>query len=277
MKKRYRLLLGCSLLFILACGKAIGPIEPGDDPHFKITANEEGVLKKFTRKVEVFGIKIFAVPGVADDRLLHAANVLAQYVDNDEDGTPDNPAILATMLARKAFLVMWERERDLNINPPNGWEGQDLGNEETQPDFVANGLQGRFDATLEEVLHLITHVGYANTYPEVFGENIGTEIALAMDKARGGQFTTIPTPYPSDAWYSYDDKTCDYSCMVTEYHYWALTSLLGAQRNRLDEIGHEWRLNTKRKLLQQDPAIVQLLTDPRYKFPSVLPDGTYQH
>ncbi|NRB53780.1 MAG: hypothetical protein HRU41_39375 [Saprospiraceae bacterium] len=269
-------LLLCKLLLILACNQAMGPVEPGDDPHFKITANAEGVLKKFTRKVEVFGIKIFAVPGVADDRLLHAANVLAQYLDNDEDGAPDNPAVLAAMLERKAFMVMWERERDLNIHPPDGWEGQDLGNDETQPGFVANGLSGRFDASLEEVLHLITHVGYASTYPSVFGEQADTKIAQAMDKARGGQFMQVPSSYPSDAWYSYDDTTCDYSCMITEYHYWALTSLLGAQQNRLDEIGHEWRLNTKEKLLDKDSAIVELLTNPLYKFPSTLPDGTYR-
>lgn len=98
-----------------------------------------------------------------------------------------------------------------------------------------------------------------------------------MDLARGGQFTSIPSPYPAGAWYTYDDSTCDYSCMVTEYHYWALTSLLGAQQNRLDEIGQEWKLNTKAKLIQQDPAIYQLLTDPQYKFPTVLPDGSYKH
>ena len=50
-----------------------------------------------------------------------------------------------------------------------------------------------------------------------------------MDKARGGQFTEIPNQYPSSAWYTYDDETCDYKCMSTEYIYWALTSILGGQ------------------------------------------------
>lgn len=276
-----RWILFASVLFaLLACNKKtvtpLGPIDGGNDPNFKIVSNNEGVLKGFNRKVEVFGIKIFAVPGVTDSNLLHAANLMAQYLDNDEDGTPDNPLVLNMMVEKKAFLVMWKKERDLNINPPDGWEGQDLGNDETQPGFVQKGLSGRFDAALEEVLHLITHLGYAGVYPEVFGESPNTEIAKAMDLARGGQFTNIPKPYPANAWYTYDDSTCDYSCMVTEYHYWALTSLLGAQKNRLNEIGQEWKLNTKEKLMQQDPAVYQLLTDPKYKFPTVLPDGTYK-
>jgi len=35
----------------------------------------------------VFGIDIYAVADVTDAKLLHTANVMALYLDNDEDGT----------------------------------------------------------------------------------------------------------------------------------------------------------------------------------------------
>lgn len=269
------------LLFFASCNKddtatPSTPVTPGDDPNFTIVANDDGVLNNFTKKVEVFGVKIFAVPAVADAKLLHAANLMAQYLDNDEDGIPDNQAVVDKMLANNAFMVMWKSENDLDINPPSGWTGQDLGDGETQPSYVSNGKTGQFDAALEEVLHIITHAGYAQVYPDIFGEQQGTQIADAMDIARGGQFTSIPNPYPTEAWYTYDDSTCEYNCMVTEYHYWALTSILGAQENRLNEIGQEWKLNTKDKVEMQDQAVYQLLTDPQYKFPTLLPDGTYK-
>lgn len=268
------------LLILASCEKdnttPTDPINEGNDPNFKIVANDDGVLSSFTRKVEVFGIKIFAVPAVTDANLLHAANIMAQYLDNDENGTPDNQAVVDKMVENNAFMVLWKSQNDLNIDPPSDWIGQDLGNDETQPSFVSNGKTGQFDAALEEVLHIITHAGYAQLYPAVFGEQIGTQIADAMDIARGGQFTSIPNPYPAGAWYSYDDTTCEYNCMVAEYHYWALTSILGAQENRLDEIGHEWKLNTKDKVETTDTAVFQLLTDPQYGFPTVLPDGTYR-
>ena len=268
------------LFFLFGCKKDPVnpqlPINEGNDPNFKIVANDDGVLNSFNRKVEVFGVKIYAVPAVEDQKLLHAANLMAQYLDNDEDGIPDNAAVVQKMVENKAFMVMWKKESDLNIDPPSGWTGQDLGNDETHPNFVQNGLSGEFDAALEEVLHIITHAGYAPVYPNVFGEQQGSEIANAMDLARGGQFTNIPNPYPAGAWYTYDDATCEYNCMVTEYHYWALTSMLGAQENRLSEIQQEWKLNTKDKVEQQDPAVYQLLTNPEYKFPTVLPDGTYK-
>ena len=251
-------------------------INEGNDPNFKIVANNDGILSNFTRKVVVFGVDIYAVSGVTDGKLLHAANLMAQYLDNDEDGTVDNQLVVDKMLEKKAFMVMWNSENDLNIDFPSGREGQDLGNDETNPNYVTSGKTGRFDAALEEVLHIITHAGYAEAYPSVFGERAGTSISDAMDKARGGQFTAIPSSYPVDAWYTYDDSTCEYNCMVTEYHYWALTSILGAQENRLGDIQQEWKLNTLAKVQETDNAVYQLLMDPQYKFPTVLPDGTYR-
>lgn len=41
--------------------------------------------------------------------------------------------------------------------------------------------------------------------------------------------------YPScTGKYHYDDTTCDYNCMSTEFMYWALTSYLGAQDNNVE-------------------------------------------
>ncbi len=254
-----------------------GVVDPGSDPNFTIVSNTDNGFSAFNRKVVVFDIDIYAVPGVEDGKLLHAANLMAQYLDNDEDGTVDDLNVLNAMKAAGAFMVMWKNESDLeNINPPSGRDGQDLGNDETRPQWHASKA-GEFDAALEEVWHIITHAGYANAYPSVFGEMAGTTLSNAMDLARGGRFTSIPNPYPAGAWYTYDDATCEYDCMSTEYIYWAMTSILGAQDNRLNEIGHEWKLNTRQKVEQGDPAIYALLTSADYRLPTVLPDGTYKH
>ena len=65
--------------------------------------------------------------------------------------------------------------------------------------------------------------------------------------------------------------------MATEYIYWAMSSILGAQENRLNEISQEWDLNTNALVQSTDTAVYELLTDIQYKFPTVLPDGTYRH
>ena len=125
-------------------------------------------------------------------------------------------------------------------------------------------------AYLEEILHLVTQVGYANAYPDVFGEFKGSSISKAMDVARGGYFESVPQIYPESSWYHYYDKSCDYACMITEYFYWSLTSLLGAQINRFDEIAEEWELNTPNKMTK-DKLIMGLLQDKKYQLPNILP------
>ena len=58
---------------------------------------------------------------------------------------------------------------------------QGLYGSETKPEYG-------FDASLEEILHLISSVGYAQAYPDVFGEEAASTIAAYMDTARGGHF-----------------------------------------------------------------------------------------
>ena len=165
------------------------------------------------------------------------------------------------MKTANAYMVMWKKRRDLLRSLSANGTGQDLGNDETVIDWHNNGQTGRFDAALEEVFHIISHAGYANAYPEIFGEVAGSKLAEAMDIARGGYFEKIPNAYPAEAWYSYNDKTCNYSCMATEYFYWSMTTLLGAQTNRTSEIQDEWRLFTPASLAQTD-SFCLLYTSP---------------
>ena len=248
--------------------------------YIKIKAVEESdknYFKYFCKKTEVFGIKIYATENVANEKLFHAASVLAEYLDNDEDGTADNQRIVNRLIDKKAWLLMAMNEEESSAAirfPIRNSAFLELYDEEVS---IING-NPRFDASLEEILHLITQHGYAEVYPNKFGENKHSEIGKAMDMARGGYFKNVPNSYPSDAWYTYDDKTCNYSCQITEYTYWALTSILGAQEfpGRLEEIQHEWRLNTKEKLKNGDELVYSLLTDPQFKLPVNIPDGKYR-
>ncbi len=244
--------------------------------------------------VNVFGVHIFASPTTPEDKLSHAAGVLAQYLDNNEDGIPDNTRVLSHLVSRNVFIIMPGTEAEmerLEMEPVEaaGYRfGQDLYGEETKPDFLVDGKinapdGGYYDGALEEILHPITQHGYANAYPEVFGEERGSTLANCMDAARGGYFEQVPkggpkSGYPAEAWYHYTDETCDYGCMVTEYIYWALTSILGTQNfpGRHEALKVEWELNTRERVKTGDAAVYELLTDPQYKFPTKAPDGDYK-
>lgn len=234
--------------------------------------------RAFTKHVDVFGVRVFGTDAVPTEKVRHVAAVLAEYLDNDEDGAVDNPRVVAEMVRRRAFMAVAGSEDEME---QLDWERvAQRGFEDGQGQFLQETAPGggRFDATLEEVLHLITHVGYANAYPKVFGERAGSELAECLDRARGGRFRRVPDDYPEGAWFTYDDETCDYGCQCTEYLYWAVTSVLGAQEapGRRREIEHEWRLYSEALVAARDPEMYALITDPRYRLPRRLPDGRYR-
>ena len=229
----------------------------------------------WVKKVMVHGVPIYATNTTGDDKLLHAAGVLAQFLDNDEDGEIDNPKVHQAMLDTGGTIVMTGTQDEAHeMDWRNAPRGQGLYDEETVIDAREQGV---FDAALEEIWHMVTDNGYGVAYPDVFGTEPGTALTDAMDIARGGAFDGPPDEYPEGAWYTYDDETCDYGCMASEYIYWVYTSFIGAQDlpGRLDQIGHEWPLNTPEKVKEGEPVLYEILSDPEYRIPMVIPDGTY--
>ena len=241
----------------------------------------------FTKSVEVFGLRVLATDSVPDAKVLHTANVLAEYLDNDENGTIDQPEVLAKLLGNSnseiATMVLFESESEQeSFSGSFGTLMQILTRSQNlfADEIFENGSSGNDrDATLEEVLHLVTDLGWDEAFPDIWGERKGSSVANAMDLARGGYFENVPAQYPQSAWYTYYDETSDYPTQITEYVYWATTTHLGAQnwqgRNH-SNYTNEWTPYTKEMLAQTDPAIVSLMTSDDYRFPVMkLPDGNY--
>ncbi len=162
---------------------------------------------------------------------------------------------------------------------------QDLRADEINPNFYTqlqadSSNSGEFDASLEEVFHLLTEYGWSKVYSSTLGTQIGSTINNCMDDARGGQFRSVPSTYPEAAWYTYDDTTCDYNCMSSEYIYWAASTLIGAQTGavRGDNISDEWAYNERSELLAHDSCVTDILQNSQFNLPHLethLPDGTY--
>lgn len=253
-------------------------IDPGNDPNFKIIVNTDAGFENFNRKVVVFNIPVYAFTTVEDAKLLHFANILAQYLDNDEDGIVDNLIVHNDLKANNGFLFIYstDLEKDSFI-APNGTNGVHISNADINLIWHSNGHTGTFDNSIETVWSFITKYGYEFTYPAVFGNQSNSELTLAMDDARGGNFQNPPASYPASAWYTNSDINCDYACQLTKYNYWIMSSILGAQENRLTDIDSEWKLHTSAKVQSDDIKAWAIFSNANYNLPSVLPDGTYLH
>ena len=253
-------------------------VNPGNDPNFTIVVNTDNEFKNFNRKVIVFDIPIYAFKTVEDSKLLHTANVLAQYLDNDEDGTVDNTTIHDQLKANNSLIYLWKTtdERDAVVNP-SGYNVYNFGADAANLIWHTNGHVGDFDNSLEYVWAFITKNGYEVSYPAVFSSQATSEISDAMNTARGGVFQNPPATYPATAWFTNSDTDCDFSCQVTKYNFWVLSSMLGANENRLADIQNEWTLETRVKVQANDVKAWTIFTNATYKLPGFLPDGTYKH
>lgn len=155
-----------------------------------------------------------------------------------------------------------------------------------------------FDASLEEILHLITDNGYAAFYPDIFGVNSQemqapyrpSQIAATMNDmvADCGWAFNHTLKYPKcKGKFHYSDATCAHSCLVTEHTMWSLTSILGGQdgshndalKSRCSDVANEWEMCTKALVKSFDPkvfAIFDVDGANQYKVPNKLPDGAYR-
>jgi len=59
----------------------------------------------FEKYLMSFGVTIIATKNVPDEKLTHAVGILAQYLDNDMDGVPDNE-VARTLAKRNAVVFM---------------------------------------------------------------------------------------------------------------------------------------------------------------------------
>jgi hypothetical protein len=273
MKKVIALLFSIPLLGI-AQNTVCFTIDPNPNPN-------DLALAPFTKYVDVLGcFSIYAESNIADAKVLHAAAVAAELLDNNEDGIVDDPLIEAQLIIENALMPLFFQDgntaMDIFENHYNG-DGVSavLFNNEIDP--TQTGHWGD-DATVEEIMHTINHVGHTNVYPSAFSMGPNSSlISTAMDVARGGQFMTIPNPYPANAWYHYDDYTCDYECMMIEYMYWALVSNMGILNDAqtASGIANEWEPYNATLLQSMDILMYDLITDVQYKLPQLAPDGNY--
>ena len=239
----------------------------------------------FDKFVEVFGVYVVGSPRAPMDKVLHTAGVLAQYLDNDEDGQPDDPKITSYLSSNNYIVPVWSsNDRDKFWQSASGSICEDnIGMAASmyydEDQWAIGGIKktGQWDTNLEEVWHVVS-AGWYEVYPEYFGNN-SSKLLDAMNKARGGFFKNIPSKYPKNAWYAYNDETCSYECQAHEYFYWILMANINAlDRSYTDKCrpNDEWNVCNKSELKEIDFLAFELLNSYNFILPTQIPDGKYK-
>jgi hypothetical protein len=237
-------------------------------------------FKPLPKYTTVFGIPVFADKGTSVAKFQHAASVLAEWLDNNEDGCVDNPIVVTKFLQANPKPVILITKKDLNEKESEAFDklgyfcNAPLGAIEVEPTCAGpKATDTCSDTSLEEILHMVTAHGFEQAFPAAFSPH-GSKLSAAMDVARGGKFEQPPLKYPSSAWYTYDG--CGYTCQVTEYIYWGVSAWVGALVGRGKGIANEWKFNTRAKLEAGDVLLTAIIKNTTaYKLPNVSPTGSY--
>ena len=242
-----------------------------DDPAFQCFSKYINVLDCFS---------IYAESNIPDNKVLHVAAIAAELLDNNEDGVVDDENIFSQLQYQEALMPIFTYDgnscMDNFMDYYNG-DGVSAALWRNEIDPNQPGHWGS-DATVEEVLHTINHVGHVSLYPDAFNIMPNSSImSEAMDIARGGQFLNVPNSYPDEAWYHYDDWTCDYECQAIEYFYWSIVSYMGIldDPQTCSGIYNEWEPCSPELFENTDILMHSLIIDSQYKLPLLAPDGNY--
>lgn len=216
----------------------------------------------FVKSARVFdAVQICATTRVGNDKLSYAANVVAEWLDNDTDGVLDEPRLRTAFESTNPVLIMSSRQMPflamMRLDVGDGVLVQDLWAVETNPQ------NGERDASQEETHHLIVNAGWAKAFPELFSDTSGSTMYREWQKADAGGH------------YAYADPTCNASCKSVEFFYLATAAYLGSDA---DLASDEMRLKSRVALQQSLPATVSLMTSTDYTYPTNhWPSGTYPH
>jgi len=255
-------------------------------------------IENYPQKATVFGVPLLATPSWTQAEINHVASILAKYIDNDEDGCPDDPNIMAALLkpnhaGKTSVLMLLDSEHDADKAQqsiqPLGYSAFGA-TPHDQVKMECSGLNSKFpagappclDSSMEEVFHFFTSFGSSTAYPEIFGQGEGgaeSQLTKAMDKARGGQFKDkAPKTYPKGAWYTYAEESCTYPCQAAEYVWWAYCAYSGICDARKDsDHVKEFKYMTKKKLTKGDKMVAKLLKKQSgYVFPTQPANGKYK-
>ena len=264
-KKKFKIILG-ALVGITVI--TLITVESVLDEEYKNTNNAQTSCPTeiFTKSAMVFdSLQICATRLVPDAKLKYAANVAAEWLDNDGDGNADEPRIVNSLKESRSLVVMsldgFSSLAFLKIAAASiigGYTIQDLSAEETNNPT-------RRDASQEEIHHIIVVGGWIKALPKIFSDQ----------KSDGSDLYNIWRFADDNGHYSYGDPTCDDSCKTVEFFYLATAAYLGSMA---DLFSDEMRLKDRLAMKQNIPDIMHIFESSDYSYPTNhWPTGVYTH
>jgi len=284
----------------------------GCDPDSRFESNLDLCLPK---KQRIFGVVVRGAPDVPFWAWTYASNVLARYLDSNQDGQADDGNLIAA-------LAPTQRQLGFAILRCYGSIGKGRLKDSWFAIAHTNGQESlsehtRFQRQVIEEFHHGVFYGLEKAYPTVFGSST-SELRAAIDESYGncqrsyvcamavdckhytctctndpqpcddaGQYDCIFETGSCNGVFHYEEPSCSGGCLVTEGFYRAWTTAYGYEcAGQAAEMAAEWGICTAAEL-ESNPKTAKLYAIVTgtaasqqtlgYVLPSVVPDGSYSY
>ena len=250
------------------------------DPRLDLDDEERDALAitGFTRCAMPFGVLLAADERMPETYVRLAAAVLAEMLDQNLDGTPDDPDLVELLRDRDiAWLAMptdeddWERRQRPRLERVLGY---DIVIPAWWLDVRTDGPDARGRAvTIEEIHHFITQFGLSRLYPEAFGVDDWTSVIARETERAQCDFWQHPENDCPGSPAEYPGECRDPNCDVVEF-YQQVVVLRAGMEPGWRGIGFpetaselERRLSDEIKAVMDDPAHHQLRRPLTFEYP----------
>ena len=210
------------------------------DPHDVMAATE----------IEVFGVHV-ASNDAPNGELETVTEMLRGLLDADGNERADAPLVEAELTGDAVTVLVTLSDRFISEYDP------------ASATLVLGGVASADRMkTMRHIDALIYRHGWSKVFDSLYGIRVGSDLAYAMDQARGGQFDEVPETYPAHAWYTQSREGCAYRCQLIEYFFHVHMTLLGEYEDDeacLALLG-VWRTCTPEALNARDPLAYRALT-----------------
>jgi hypothetical protein len=239
---RFLAAVAISLVVLSGCG--------GDDSSAQTNTSRAPVVSD-QAEVVVFGLAVVSNGAPAADVGL-VTDLSTRLLDPDENEKADSPSVEAQLTNETAtVLVVPSDELRAEYDPSTAT-------------LVLGGVTPKNRiAALGHIGALLHRHGWSQVFDDLYGIRVGSDLAHAMDRARGGQFAVPPESYPAGAWFTQTRQNCDYECQILEYFRHVHMTLLGEYEDEsvCRSLQRTWQVCTPEALQAKDPLAFEAFTE----------------
>jgi hypothetical protein len=221
----------------------------GDDSNAEQSSAETETVPAES-ETDVFGVRIVS-NGAPDAETAVIVETVRDLLDADDNGRADAPAVQEELASEGATIVAVPSSR------PHAKYHQASATLELGARSAADGL-----STTRQIESLLYRHGWSRVFDQVYGIRVGSDLAHAMDQARGGQFETVPDSYPAGAWFTQSREGCTYQCQLIEYFFHVHMTLRGEYEDEQACVAllGVWQTCTAEALRARDPLAYEAFT-----------------